>query len=90
MHVVLLEPERIRRRAHDVVRTAEEFLMASWHNATVGNDAPIDLSAASYRDLSDVRKKAVVRGDAWWRPPARSPQSAVPRWRARGSRPQPA
>jgi transcription-repair coupling factor (superfamily II helicase) len=66
-HVVLLEPERIRRRAHDVVRTAEEFLMASWHNATVGNDTPIDLAAASYRDLSEVRDLAARRGDAWWR-----------------------
>ena len=52
---MLLEPERIRRRAHDVVRTAQEFLMASWHNATVGNAAPIDLAAASYRELDDVR-----------------------------------
>ena len=65
-HVVLLEPERIRRRAHDVVRTAQEFLMASWHNATVGNVAPIDLAAASYRALDDVRAVARVRGDAWW------------------------
>ena len=67
VHVVVLEPERVRRRAHDVVRTAEEFLMASWHNATVGNSAPIDLAAASYRELEDVRDIAVSRGDAWWR-----------------------
>jgi transcription-repair coupling factor (superfamily II helicase) len=66
-HVVLLEPERIRRRAHDVVRTAHEFLMASWHNAAVGNTTPIDLAAASYRELDDVRAIAGVRGDAWWR-----------------------
>ncbi len=66
-HIVLLEPERIRRRAHDIVRTAEEFLMASWHNATVGNDTPIDLASASYRDLSDVRAVAEQRGDSWWR-----------------------
>ncbi len=64
--VVLLEPERIRRRAHDVVRTAQEFLMASWHNATVGNATPIDLAAASYRDLDDLRTIARGRGDAWW------------------------
>jgi transcription-repair coupling factor (superfamily II helicase) len=66
-NVVLLEPERIRRRAHDVVRTAEEFLAASWHNATAGNAAPIDLAAASYRDLSEARALAAARGDAWWR-----------------------
>ena len=66
-HVVLLEPERIDRRAHDVVRTANEFLMASWHNATVGNATPIDLAAASYRELDDVRDIARRRGDGWWR-----------------------
>ena len=65
--VMLLEPERIRRRAHDIVRTAEEFLMASWHNATAGNATPIDLAGASYRELSDVRDLAAARGDAWWR-----------------------
>jgi transcription-repair coupling factor (superfamily II helicase) len=64
--VVLLEPERIRKRAHDVVRTAQEFLMASWHNATVGNAAPIDLAAASYVALEDMRDTARHRGDAWW------------------------
>lgn len=41
--------------------------MASWHNATVGNDTPIDLAAASYRDLADLREVAAQRGDAWWR-----------------------
>ena len=65
-HVVLLEPERIRRRAHDVFRTAQEFLMASWHNATAGNAAPIDLTAASYRELDDLRRIALDRGDGWW------------------------
>ena len=65
-HVVLLEPERIRKRAHDVVRTAQEFLMASWHNATVGNAAPIDLAAASYVALDDIRDIARRRDDAWW------------------------
>ena len=66
VQVVLLEPERIRRRAHDVFRTAQEFLTASWHNATEGNAAPIDLAAASYRELEDLRDIARVRGDGWW------------------------
>jgi transcription-repair coupling factor (superfamily II helicase) len=66
-HVVLLEPERIERRAHDVVRTAQEFLMASWHNAAVGNETPIDLAAASYRELEDLRDISRARGDGWWR-----------------------
>ena len=29
-HVVLCDPERVRTRAHDLVRTSEEFLQASW------------------------------------------------------------
>ncbi len=64
--VVVIEPERVRRRAHDVVRTAQEFLAASWHNATVGNAVPIDLSAASYLALDDLADLARERGDAWW------------------------
>ena len=65
-NIVVLEPERVRARAHDVVRTAEEFLAASWHNAAVGNAVPIDLSAAGYRDLEQLRSIAVEREDSWW------------------------
>ena len=34
--VLLCDPERIRTRAHDLVRTSEEFLQASWAAAAVG------------------------------------------------------
>ena len=64
--IVLVEPERVRSRAHDIVRTAQEFLAASWHNATVGNAIPIDLSGAGYRTLDELRDIARARGDAWW------------------------
>ena len=64
--IVVLEPERVRARAHDVVRTAEEFLAASWHNATVGNAIPIDLSGAGYRELENLHDIAQARGDSWW------------------------
>ncbi|MET8523578.1 transcription-repair coupling factor [Nocardioides sp. NBC_00163] len=65
-HVLLLDPERIRSRAHDLVATAEEFLGASWAAAASGGVAPIDLSAASYRDLADVRAHAIAQGKPWW------------------------
>ncbi|MBL8929998.1 MAG: transcription-repair coupling factor [Kineosporiaceae bacterium] len=42
-HVVLLDPEKVRRRAHDLVATSEEFLAASWANASAGNAVPVDL-----------------------------------------------
>ncbi len=48
-HVLALDPERVRSRAHDLVATSEEFLHASWAAAATGGQAPIDLGAASYR-----------------------------------------
>ncbi len=65
-HVVVMDPERVRGRAHDLVATSEEFLGASWAAAASGGRAPIDLGAASYRSLGDVRSHALGRGQAWW------------------------
>lgn len=53
-HVVLADPERIRTRAADLVRTGEEFLAASWMAAASGGRAPIDLGSSAYRSLGDV------------------------------------
>jgi transcription-repair coupling factor (superfamily II helicase) len=65
-HVVVLDPERVRTRAHDLVATSEEFLGASWAAAAGGGQAPIDLGAASLRGLGDVRQHSLERGLAWW------------------------
>ena len=68
--VLLADPERIRRRAHDLVVTSEEFLEASWANAAAGNEVPVDLQSllgsASYWSLSDVRALAERLGVPWW------------------------
>ncbi len=64
--VLLLDPERARGRAHDLVATSEEFLGASWAAAAGGGTAPIDLGAASYRELGEVREHAVGRDLSWW------------------------
>jgi transcription-repair coupling factor (superfamily II helicase) len=64
--VLLCDPERIRTRAHDLVRTSEEFLDASWAAAAVGGKAPIDLGPAAFRTLADVRATARARGQLWW------------------------
>ncbi|ACV80804.1 transcription-repair coupling factor [Nakamurella multipartita DSM 44233] len=53
-HVVLADPERIRTRAADLVRTGEEFLAASWMAAATGGRAPIDLGSSAYRSLAEV------------------------------------
>ena len=65
-YVLVLDPERARARAHDLVATSEEFLGASWAAAAGGGQAPIDLQAASYRELADVRSHALEHGRSWW------------------------
>ncbi|WP_327039136.1 transcription-repair coupling factor [Micromonospora maris] len=65
-HVLLCDPERIRTRAHDLVRTSDEFLAASWAAAAVGGQAPIDLGAAAFRTLADVRAHAATLRQPWW------------------------
>ena len=65
-HVLMLDPERNRTRAHDLVATSEEFLSASWAAAAGGGKAPIDLGAASYRSLAEVRALALEQAKPWW------------------------
>ncbi|WP_326551467.1 transcription-repair coupling factor [Micromonospora sp. NBC_01813] len=65
-HVLLCDPERIRTRAHDLVRTSAEFLEASWAAAAVGGQAPIDLGAAAFRTLAEVRAVAATLDQPWW------------------------
>jgi transcription-repair coupling factor (superfamily II helicase) len=64
--VVLCDPERIRTRAHDLVRTSEEFLEASWAAAALGGKTPVDLGAAAFRSLADVRAAADALDQPWW------------------------
>ncbi|WP_093171085.1 transcription-repair coupling factor [Sinosporangium album] len=64
--VFLCDPERIRSRADELVRTSQEFLEASWINAAAGGEAPIDLGAAAFRTLEEVREHAGVLGQPWW------------------------
>ncbi len=63
---VVCDPERVRTRAADLVATSEEFLAASWAAAAVGGESPLDLGAASYRSLADVRQHALEHDTAWW------------------------
>jgi transcription-repair coupling factor (superfamily II helicase) len=65
-HVLLCDPERIRTRAHDLTRTSEEFLEASWAAASVGGQAPIDVGAATFRTLAGVRAHAATLHQPWW------------------------
>ncbi|UYG16575.1 transcription-repair coupling factor [Brachybacterium huguangmaarense] len=63
--LLVLDPERVRARAEDLVSTTDEFLAAAWSSAAAGGGLPIDVGAASFVPLEDVRQHALGRGDAW-------------------------
>jgi transcription-repair coupling factor (superfamily II helicase) len=65
-HVMVCDPERVRTRAADLVRTSQEFLDASWAVAAGGGTAPVDLAAASLHDLDAVERQARELGQPWW------------------------
>lgn len=64
--LVMVDPERVRRRAHDLVATTQEFLEAAWTSAAAGAATPLDLSAASFASFAEIRALAAVRGLGWW------------------------
>src|SRR5699024_5484833 len=70
-HVLLADPERVRTRATDLVKTGKEFLEASWNAASMGGEAPLDpshlnLTDSAYRSLRQVRESALEAGVPWW------------------------
>jgi len=65
-HIVVCDPERVRTRAAELVRTSEEFLQASWAAAAGGGTAPIDLGAAALRTVEQARDDAAALGIPWW------------------------
>src|SRR5690242_12730445 len=64
--VLACDPERIRARAADLVRTSQEFLEASWVNAAAGGQAPVDLGASAFQSITQVRAAADHLGLPWW------------------------
>jgi transcription-repair coupling factor (superfamily II helicase) len=75
--VLVCDPERIRARAADLVRTSQEFLAASWVNAAAGGQVPIDLGAAAFCSITQVRAAAGELRLPWWTiTPFESPAAA--------------
>ena len=64
--VLVADPELVRTRADELVRTSREFLHASWAAAASGGRAPIDLAASTYRELEQVREHVLDGGRSWW------------------------
>ncbi|MGW5417852.1 transcription-repair coupling factor [Actinomadura geliboluensis] len=72
--LLVCEPERIRTRSVELVRTSQEFLEASWVNAAAGGEAPIDLGAAAFRSLEEVREHSTELGLPRWSVTALNPE----------------
>ncbi len=69
--VLLCDPEKVRTRAADLIKTGREFLEASWSVAAMGgeNEAPVDveqLGGSGFAELDDVRDAAARTGHPWW------------------------
>ena len=67
--LLVCDPEKVRTRAADLIKTGQEFLEASWSVAAVGGDAPIDieeLGGSGFRELYEVRDLARAGGHQWW------------------------
>ncbi len=78
--LLICDPEKVRTRAADLIKTGREFLEASWSTAAVGGDAPIDieaLGASGYLGLDDARDGARAGGHPWWTLSQLSDESAL-------------
>ncbi|WPR65570.1 transcription-repair coupling factor [Glutamicibacter protophormiae] len=72
---LVMEPERVRARAHDLNETNAEFLAAAWASASDGASAPLDLSTAEsgrklesgdFASLAQTVEHAHQAKVSWW------------------------
>jgi transcription-repair coupling factor (superfamily II helicase) len=78
--ILVCDPEKVRTRAADLIKTGREFLEASWSVAAVGGDSPIDveqLGGSGFRELDEVRAASSESGHPWWTLSQLSDESAV-------------
>ncbi len=78
--VLVCDPEKVRTRAADLIKTGREFLEASWSVAALGGDSPIDveqLGGSGFRELDEVRAATRQAGHPWWTLSQLSDESAI-------------
>lgn len=61
---LVVEPEKVRARAHDLAATNEEFLAAAWATASDGGAAPLDVALAAAGSGTDAEDHAGRLEDA--------------------------
>lgn len=62
---LVLDSEKVRARAAELVATTDEFLAAAWSSAAAGGGLPIDVGEASFVALADAREHARRGGRPW-------------------------
>ena len=62
---VLDEPEQTTARSQDLIKTAEEFLLAAWGAAGDGAKVPLEVKEGSFVPLPQLWGRG--RDRAWWR-----------------------
>ena len=78
--VLVCDPEKVRTRAGDLIKTGREFLDASWGVAAVGGDSPIDveqLGGSGFRELDEIAAATRQSGRPWWTLSQLSDESAI-------------
>ena len=70
-HVVMVAPEKIRRRVEDLEKTDAEFLAAGWEAAAMGADGPLsteglDTEGSSYRSFESLEVSIREAGQPLW------------------------
>ncbi|MDR1394300.1 MAG: transcription-repair coupling factor [Bifidobacteriaceae bacterium] len=85
--MLFLEPERLHRRADDLIATAGEFLEAAWEAAATGGNSPVSLEAGSFLTMDQLEAEAGQVGCGWWNADSFGlPDSAEPTGLSPGSR----
>ncbi|MDO5633343.1 MAG: transcription-repair coupling factor [Micrococcus sp.] len=80
---VLVEPEKVRHRADDLLTTNEEFLHAAWAGAAHGASAPVDITSADQAEaggfltLTQLREQTLEHGQGFWSTTVLSPDNEL-------------
>jgi len=60
--IIFIDEERIKSRTADLIETNEEFLAASWAQASMGGDAPMPVDKVTYLDWQSLFEVIAARG----------------------------
>ena len=67
--LLICDPEKVRARAEDLIKTGREFLEASWSTAAIGGGVPIDIETmgtSGFAGFDAARDAARGAGHPWW------------------------